>query len=152
MNRRQLRSEVLKRAMRAYIVSPVIRKYHVIAVRAMWSSTEKSEDLIWGKRRQIEDILLRNDKIVAFFSCITTMVEKESHKRKRKDTEDDGDNSSMDDNDEERTQYAPGISFWIAFDWPEYGLNAFEDLVCKTFLKSQMNLVACKAIKPRGKS
>ena len=45
--------------------------------------------------------------------------------RKRKRNEDESD-SDFDDNEAaEEAKSHPGIAFWIAFDWPEYGVSAF---------------------------
>ena len=147
MSRRgQLRSEVIKRSLRSFIVPSIIRKYQVVAVRALWNSAERADDLIWGKRRELENLLLDNDKVAAFFSCITSMMQPKPKKRKRGYEEESG----SEEDEEETLDAAPGIAFWVAFDWPEYALSAFEDEICKSFLQSGMNLLTCKAIKSRG--
>jgi hypothetical protein len=66
MARNTLKDSGLKRALKAYIVPPLIKKYQVVSIRALFNSKT-----LWGKRIQLENILKDNDKIVAFFSSVT---------------------------------------------------------------------------------
>ena len=51
----------------------------------------------------------------------------------RKSGEGDGEESSDDS----------GISFWIVFNWPEYGILSFAE---QFFLMTVFDLISCKAI------
>jgi len=51
----------------------------------------------------------------------------------------------------EKNDVHAGISFWVVFDWAQYGIQAFENHLAKLILKSNLNLHSCKAIKGRGK-
>lgn len=75
--KRQLKSNVLKRALNVYIVAPFVRKYNVVSVRSLWNENDK----VWSKRREVENVIRQMDNVVAFFSCITVM-EKGPQKRK----------------------------------------------------------------------
>ena len=77
MARNSLRDSSLKRALTAYIIPIVCKKYQVIAVRALFDSK-----LIWGKRIELEKILESNEKVVAFFSAITALDKHVGKKRK----------------------------------------------------------------------
>ena len=72
-----LTDSALKRSLKAYIVPPFIKKYQVVSVRTLFS--HKS---LWLKRTQLENILKENEKVVAFFSCVTAL-----NKPKRKSTQ-----------------------------------------------------------------
>ena len=68
--------------MKSFVVSLLIRKFEVCAVRAICIGTLSKEN-IWLQRRKMEKLLEDNEHIVCFFSCITAMVEKqESESRK----------------------------------------------------------------------
>ena len=126
--RNSLRSNMLKRALKSYIIPPVLKKYQVISLSALWDDDQPEENRIWLKRKM-------SDK-------------KNGRKRKRNEDESDSD---FDDNEaaEESKDY-PGIAFWIAFDWPEYGVSAFEEIILKEFLSGGFCLSSCKVIKSRG--
>jgi len=126
---REFRSRSLKRALNAYVIPVILKKYQVVAIRSLLKHKEE-ESLIWGKRRRMEMLLNKDDHIAGFFSCITAMEE-------------------TDKENEERI-VLPGVCFWIFFDWPEHGLDAFEVKMIKMFLESGMSINKCTAIKPRG--
>ena len=67
--RRELRDNKLKRALRAFIVPAFARSYQVVAVRALWDSGA-GEELIWGKRLELEAMLEGKKSIVAFFPVL----------------------------------------------------------------------------------
>ena len=143
---RQLRSSLIKNTLKSFIVSPLVSKYQICGVRSLCSVGCSKED-VWLLRRQLENILIENPRVVCFFSCITAVCNVPAQKRKRKDNE-------SDESTEEETQTSvqTGISFWIAFDWPEYGLSAFENHISREFLSAKLDIVSCKAIRPRGKT
>ena len=50
--RRELRSNVMKEALKTFIVSPVVSKYQVCAVRLLWPQAYDLRDM-WRKRKEI---------------------------------------------------------------------------------------------------
>jgi len=131
---RELRSEKLKKSLKAYVVPIVIKHYQVIALRALMENTENDAN-IWEKRRRMEGILSTEKSIAGFFSCITGIEEKQKNKESK----------------EIEVTVVPGVCFWIFFDWPEHGVDAFEVKVMKLFMESGMSLKRCSIVKPRGK-
>ena len=74
------------------------------------------------------------------------------HKRggkKRKRTDDKKQESDSEE-DYEESDYAPGISYWIAYDWPECGASAFEEMIAKMFFTAGLDLESCRTVKGRG--
>ena len=122
---KELRSQPLKSALKSCIVSKVGQKYQIIALRALVN--ENSE--LWNTRRKLEEILNNDTHIVGFISSGTALKQTTNGKSENK----------------------AGISFWIIFDWPDYGLNVFESYVSKLFIKQDCNLYGCKAVKGRSK-
>ena len=51
--------------------------------------------------------------------------------------------------DVRKTALHIGISFWVIFDWQNYGLSAYENRVSKLFLESKVDLITCKALRGR---
>ena len=109
----------------------------------------------------MEALLLNNESVVAFFSCITALNDgSKQQKRKKIRKEDcslDSSESEEEEEEEEEEQLflrklLPGMAFWIAVDWPTYATSAIEETIGKNFLGGLQDLVSCKAIKPRGKS
>ena len=144
-----LRSQVMKNALKAFIVPAFLRKYNIVALRALWSVDRLSENsTIWKKRRELEVLLLSNDNIVAFFSCITALQEKKL-KKNHVAAEDSGTDAEEDNSVGEVINF-PGISFWIVCEWPECSLQKIETMISKQFLESGLNLLQCKAIRSRG--
>ena len=62
-----LRSNVLKRALKSYIIPPVLKKYQVIALRALWDDDQPDENRIWFRRKTMEDVLSRSEHVGFFF-------------------------------------------------------------------------------------
>ena len=58
-----------------------------------------------------------------FFSCITAMVENKTAKAEKRRH----DSGSSEENVEESSSNNCGISFWIVFNWPEYGILSFAE-------------------------
>ena len=71
---RQLRSNVIKNALKAYVVGPLTLKYQVCAVRSLCVDGV-SKEKIWITRRLLESLLEENPYVVCFFSCITALSE-----------------------------------------------------------------------------
>ena len=102
---RQLRSNVIKNALKTYVVRPLTSKYQVSAVRSLCVDGV-SKEKIWMTRRLLESLLEENPYVVCFFSCITALSD---------------------------DQISIGISLWIVFNWPESGFAAFEEYISKEF-------------------
>ena len=96
----------------------------------------------------MEKVLEDNEHIVCFFSCITAMVEKKNTKARRRRRDDSG---SSEEDAEESVNNNCGISFWIVFNWPEYGILSFAEHISREFLTAEFDLISCKAIRSRGK-
>ena len=73
----------------------------------------------------MEKVLEGNEHIVCFFSCITAMVEKKNTIAKRRRN----DSGSSEEDGEESINNNCGISFWIVFNWPEYGISSFAEQI-----------------------
>lgn len=88
-----------------------------------------SRKKIWITRRLLESLLEQNPYVVCFFSCITTFSEGKHEKKNRRSNKDSS-SSSKDETVSEQNFY-PGMSLWIVFILPEYGLVAFEECISK---------------------
>ena len=124
---KELRCEPLKRALSTFVVPVILKKYQIVALRALLS--DKDEKSIWAKRRAMEYLLSKDEKIGGFFSCITALEQIDGGKEKI---------------------VSPGVSFWIFFDWPAHGIDAFTNRVVKMFLMSEMQIKQCTPIRSRG--
>ena len=80
---------------------------------------------------------------ILFFSCITAMVGKKKAKARRRRN----DSGSNEEDGEEYSNNNCGISFWIVFNWPEYGISSFAEHISKNFWRQ--SLIWCLA-KPYG--
>ena len=69
--KRQLKSNVLKRALNAFLVQPFIEKYNVISVRVML------KEELWLARKKIENLMMQEKAIVAHFSAVTLLERKD---------------------------------------------------------------------------
>ena len=78
----------------------------------------------------MEKVLEDNEHIVCFFSCITAMVEKKNTKARKRRRDDSG---SSEEDAEESVNNNCGISFWIVFNWPEYGISSFAEHILENF-------------------
>ena len=118
----QLRSNVIKNALKAYVVGPFTLKYQVCAVRSLFVDGV-SKEKIWITRRLLERFLEENLYVVYFFSCITALSEGKHGKNNQRSNKD---SSNSEDETVAVQIFCPGISLWIVFNWPESGLSAFE--------------------------
>ena len=79
---KELRSSLIRNSLKSFVVSPLIRKFQVCAVRTICIGNLSKEN-IWLQRRKMEKVLEDNERIVCFFSCITAMVEQKKVKARR---------------------------------------------------------------------
>jgi len=118
-----MKSCVLKSALKSFILTHITNHYEVAGVRTLVKEKEK----IWLVRRRLEENLSKQKHVVGFLSCLTALKTKE------------------------REEPLPGISFWVIFDWPEYGIQGYENHLTKLFLKEEVDLYSCKAVRGRSK-
>ena len=121
VSKRELRCRPLEAGLRSLIAQHVTEYYQVAAVRALIRENMLE---IYNVREIFEKKLRKEEHVVGYFSCITGLKQKEKE--------------------------ILGISFWVIFDWPEYGLSAYESHLTKLFLSSGLSNLSCKA--GRGKS
>ena len=124
---KELRSPPLKQALKCFVTDHICKYYEVASIRALLKRDTKKE--LWEARQLMETTLKADNHIVGFFSCGTALSQKVDGKQ--------------DD--------VPGLAFWVMFDWPEYGLSAFECYLSKLILKTGLDLLSCKAVKGRSK-
>ena len=67
--RRELRSNVMKEALKTFIVSPVVSKYQVCAVRLLWPQAYYLRDM-WRKRKEMNEIVKNIAKVVLLLLSI----------------------------------------------------------------------------------
>ena len=108
---KELRSRLIRNSLKSFVVSPLINKFQVCAVRAICIGNLSKEN-IWLQRRKIEKVLEDNEHIVCFFSCIAAIVEKKNTKATRRRNN----SGSSEEDGEESTKNNCGISFWIVFN------------------------------------
>jgi len=123
--KKEIRSNVLKSALKSFVIDHVTNKYEVAAVRIILQKKDGQE--LWLTRRKAEAVLCRDKNVVAFISCLTAIEVKKK-----------------------KEPYV-GVAFWVIFDWPEYGLAAYESHLTKLFLNESYILYSCKAIRGRSK-
>ena len=128
--KKEIRSESLKNGLKAYICSHVVKYYEVAAVRAI---LKEGEGELFSKRILVEKKLAEDSHVVGFISCLTAL-----------DQVLKGRNGAQD------KKVMAGISFWVCFDWPQYGITAFENHLTKLILSCDLELHSCKAVRGRG--
>ena len=60
--------------------------------------------------------------VVAFISCITAVLQRKQFKRKAEEVPENDFDDNLEGTDKADYHTVPGISFWIAFNWPQYEL------------------------------
>ena len=63
---KELRSSLIRNYLKSFVVSPLIRKFPVFAVRAICIRTLSKEN-IWLQERKMEMFLEDNEHVVCFF-------------------------------------------------------------------------------------
>ena len=59
------------------------------------------------------------------------------------------DSGSTEEDIEESSSNNCGISFWIVFNWPEYGISSFAEHISREFLTTGFDLISYKATRSR---
>ena len=98
-------------------------------VRAICIETLSKEKNIWLQREKMGKLLEDNEHIACFFSCITSMVENKKAKAGKRRN----DSGSSEKDVEESSNNNCGISFWIVFNWPKYGISSFSSYIKRIF-------------------
>ena len=80
---RQLRSNVIKNALKAYVVGPLTPKYQVFTASSVCVNGV-SREKIWITRRLLKSLLEKNPYVVSLFSYITALSEGNLGKRNRR--------------------------------------------------------------------
>ena len=91
---RQLRSNVIKNASKAYAVGSLTLNNQVCAVRSLCVDGV-SKEKIWKARRLLKSLLEENPYVVCSFSCITALSEGNYGKKNRRSNK--GSNNSKDE-------------------------------------------------------
>ena len=150
--KRQLRNNFFKNGLKSYLLPCIMGNYEVAAVRAL----VKDEAEPWYERRKLEEILIKDEHIVGFFSCITAIFVTTASAIKAKANLSEEDRAVFlqrlkeKQHDVREDVIYPGVAFWVIFDWPQYGLSAFENHLSKIFMESGLDLLSTSAIRGRG--
>lgn len=120
-----LRQNPLKRALKAFLVGPLLKKYIVCSVRVLWKNDEDFNDM-YEKRRLLEGKMKAMEEVVMLVNCITAMKPS------------DGDTKV-------------GFAFWVVFDFAESQSNKLEDQIVKTILEAGLDVDDVTSIRARGK-
>ena len=119
-----LREEPLKRALKCYLVSPILKKYVVCSVRCLWKENGTGYNDMLQKKEKVENCLRQVKEIALVVSCVTAMKDKDEIKC--------------------------GFAFWVAFDFAESLITKMEDQIFKLIFESGVDVSEVKSIKTRG--
>ena len=108
---KELHSSLIRNSLKSFVVSPLIKKFQVCAVREKCIGNLSKEN-IWLQRGEMEKVLEDSKHIVCFYSCITAMVEKKNTKARRRRN----DSRCSEEDGEESINNNCGITFWIVFN------------------------------------
>ena len=71
MSKNSIRSNVIKRALKTYLIPPIIAKYQVVAIRTIFD--DKS---LYGKRKALENLILSEEHVMMLVSSVTAIPTK----------------------------------------------------------------------------
>ena len=121
-----LREEPLKRALKSYLVAPILSKYIVCSVRVLWRESDNDLNDLYEKRRKLEGELERLKEVSLFIDCITAMKKSNGGIK-------------------------IGFAFWVAFDFAESQGSKLEDYITKRFFESGLDVAEVNCIRGRSK-
>ncbi|XP_066926777.1 uncharacterized protein [Clytia hemisphaerica] len=121
---KSFREVALQRALKTYVISNIVDSYNVLAIRVLWKEENYSD--MFTRRQDLENIFKDIVPVKVLISCVTAM--------------------------EKGEELDTGLSFWMAFDWPDITANKFENMLCKKVMESGVKIDSCKGVKPRGAS
>ena len=124
---KELKSNVLKNGLEACVLTHIVQKHEVIALRILVDENQE----YFETRRLVERKLSKEKHVVGFMSCLTAIKTKAC-------------------NDEDEEEVLHGLGVWIIYDWPEYGTVAFENFITKMLIEEKISVLSCKSVKPRG--
>ena len=81
---KELRSNLIRNSLKSFVVSLLIKKFQVCAVRAICIGNLSKEN-IWLQRRKMEKVLEDNEHIVCFFFVHYCYGGKEEYKGKEEE-------------------------------------------------------------------
>ena len=146
---RRLSSKSIQNHLQSNIVEDVIAKnLQVIAARLVWktskSDLQNAKRLITNKRNFADSIIAKEQGVLYFFSCLTSMQER---KRKRQE----GASNSNDEDAEEEPELPiyPALNYWIVV---VPGRDEMERLLFQELLNSNLDIQELKPIKARRKT
>ena len=128
VSKRELRCKPLIAALKCTVAQPISNFYQAVAIRALIKQGENSTG-IWKIRQLFEAKLKSESTVVGFFSCPTVLQQVVGGKKVE----------------------VPGMAFWVVFDWPEYGIGAYENHLTTLFLSEEITNLERKAVKTRSK-
>ena len=126
--KRELKCSLIRTTLKSFVIQHVARYYQAAAIRVMLPTTTNIG--VWQARQKLEERFATESSIAGFFSCGTALVNQTKNDQK---------------------QDIAGISFWVMFDWPEMGIDAYESHLTRIATETGLETVHCKAVKGRGK-
>ena len=129
LSKKELRCKPLVAALKCSVALTVSNFYQVVAIRVLSKQQGENSPEIWCKRQVFEENLKREEKMVGFFSCPTALQKTIRNKKVE----------------------VPGMAFWVMFDWPEYGIVAYENHLTQLFFSLGVTNIEAKAVKARSK-
>ena len=89
-------SFMLRQALKAFVVPPVVKSYNIVAVRAVWHTNDDDQQLthmqICPKRTQLELILQEDPNIALYISAITGLKKQKLNRKKTVAVSNDSEN------------------------------------------------------------
>ena len=79
---KELRSSLIRNSLKSSVFAPLIRKFQVCAVRAIWIGTLSKQN-IWLQRRKMEKFLEGNEHFVCFFRALLLWLKTNRQKQGR---------------------------------------------------------------------
>ena len=142
---RRLSSKAIQNQLQANFVEEIVSKnLKVVTARLVWKTSRgeliNAKRLITTKRNFADAIVARQQDVIYFFSCLTSV-----HERKRK-------HSSGAEEDAEPDQLPliyPAINYWIVC---APGHQEFERILFQKLMDSQLDIHDLKPIKTRKKT
>ena len=158
--RRSLKNTTLKNALKANVVSVIIKRYQAIAVRALWETTDdphrRAELLVCAKRAQLQSLILNIEEVVGCISCVTALTlftDQEKVERKKREGDKTFSQFMAEGSGDETTaeNRVPGIAFWIMVD-THFNIAELESRINRVILSGGLNISSSKIISARGEA
>ena len=153
---RRLTSKAVGNRLKSRIVNDIVIEngLNVITSRLVWrtDNDQQAKRLIVTKRNQCDALIAKNESVLFFVSCLTSMDSSKRKKRTPVNPDDDNNASeahSDSSEEDEPVKIYPGINYWIAH-------SAIPGLDLQTslhgdLLQSDLDITEVKPIRSRGK-